>query len=489
MHIAQHIRNDFSRRYFYPETKTNYAHVFREITNLFKMRGIHHRVLANVEMREAYIARLKEIGNSAWSNLANEQLIVGEVPTIIAALRMVTVDLVENIVEWRKTIRKQQEFLLDDGENYIQAMKSDLDFLRLSELGTLFDFSVTNNPLLLPPHLRWNQADITEEENDRTRNGGIDIFENAESHNDDAMFKKRRTINQVRLPSIRNNRKSRTAPCKKRNFIHQQSRTENIINMSSLDSRPFKTRRDIRKENNSKGYLLQISNSDHFVDETMGRLNKERQNFVEKERRRTENEKLQQRVAKLKMKGVSVEETVAVMIAESCIPMDRHSSLLVNNESRRRSSTSDTSWNLSDIEKDSSIRNAFPLRYPPHYFAALPSPEMLERMKRAEKIIFQEQKYKDFLKSMETTEQAAIIIQCFVRRCLAKKYIKQLKEDQLLRQYNQKMARKSIDETARNSSFSPSMDDSPSVNVAQTLQSYLGQMQVLFGDFTSVERF
>lgn len=486
MHISQHIRNDFSRRYFYPETKTNYSHVFREITFLFKMRGIHHRVLANVEMREAYIARLKEIGNSAWSNLANEQLIVSEVPTIIAALRMVTVDLVESIVEWRRTIHKQQEFLWDDGENYIQAMKSDLDFLKLSELGTLFDFSVTNNPLLLPPHLRWDQADITDGGSDRTGNDTTEIFQKVENHNDELMFQKRRAINEVRLPSIRNNRKSRTAPCKKRNFNHRRSQTDGIYNLSSLDARPFKTRKEIRKENESKGYLLRISNNDHFVDETMERLNREREDFLEKERKRTESEKLQERVAKLKMKGVSVEETVAVMIAESCTPIDRHSSLLISDDNRRRSSTSDTSWNFDDIERDSSMRTAFSLihRYPPHYFAALPSPGTLERMRQAEKIIFQEQKYKNFLKSMEATEQAAIVIQCFVRRCLAKKYIKQLKEDQLLRQYNRQ---KSDDERVRKSSSSPAMDISPSENVTQTLQSYLGQMQAMFGDFTAVQ--
>lgn len=106
MHITQKDRDRFSKQYFYPETIMNYVQIFVEISRLCKIRSIQHKVLTNVEQREVYIKRLKEIGRQISGSIGNKGLldnpiVTNEVPSIIANLRNVSVELVEAIVIWR----------------------------------------------------------------------------------------------------------------------------------------------------------------------------------------------------------------------------------------------------------------------------------------------------------------------------------------------------------------------------------------------------
>jgi hypothetical protein len=168
MHVAQKERDRFSKQYFYPETIMNYIQIFMEISRLCKIRSIQHKVLANVEQREVYISRLKEIGRKiTTSNVKNPQsllddpVVTNEVPTIISSLRSVSVALVEAVVIWRNELPKKTAFVWK-GQNYLLKMQSDLDFLKLSDLAQLFDFPLDNNPMLLPTSLRSNGQENSE---------------------------------------------------------------------------------------------------------------------------------------------------------------------------------------------------------------------------------------------------------------------------------------------------------------------------------------
>jgi hypothetical protein len=112
MHVAQKERDKFSKQYFYPETIMNYIQIFVEISRLCKIRSIQHKVLANVEQREVYISRLKEIGRKistttaleSQGSLLDDPVVTNEVPTIISSLRSVSVALVEAVVIWRVSV-------------------------------------------------------------------------------------------------------------------------------------------------------------------------------------------------------------------------------------------------------------------------------------------------------------------------------------------------------------------------------------------------
>jgi IQ calmodulin-binding motif len=79
------------------------------------------------------------------------------------------------------------------------------------------------------------------------------------------------------------------------------------------------------------------------------------------------------------------------------------------------------------------LQTSFLKDYPPHYFACLPPPEMFEKVKQTERIIFQEHHYKDYLRRIEMAERAVVKIQCAYRTYLARKYMKELRTDLLLR--------------------------------------------------------
>ncbi|KAG2377762.1 hypothetical protein C9374_008847 [Naegleria lovaniensis] len=167
MNIEDSERREFSKRHFYPETLINYVNIFREITRLTGVRSIQHSVLTSLEQREVYIKRLKEIamhfngyrpGSSSLMSKLQDPMVKNEIPTIVANLRDVTIELVESIILWRSQLTKKTVFLYN-GENYMLKMRNDTDFLKLTELAPLFEvvgISVYSNPLLLPDDIRQN---------------------------------------------------------------------------------------------------------------------------------------------------------------------------------------------------------------------------------------------------------------------------------------------------------------------------------------------
>ncbi|KAL9652225.1 hypothetical protein ABK040_011885 [Willaertia magna] len=166
MNIEEKDRVEFSKKYFYPETLSNHIQIFKEISKLINIRSIQHRVLTNIEQREVYIGRLREIALKVAENKTvnpknpyiklYDPLVKNEVPTIVNNLRDVTIDLVESILIWRNQLIKKNVFI-HNGENYMLKMRNDLDFLKLTELAPLFEgvgIVLDSNPLLLPDGVR-----------------------------------------------------------------------------------------------------------------------------------------------------------------------------------------------------------------------------------------------------------------------------------------------------------------------------------------------
>jgi hypothetical protein len=157
MHTPEREATDFSKKYFYPETIMNYIKIFQEISRLSKIRSIQHEVLASIERREAYIQRLKEVSQQLMfskrraDSFYDNILITDEVPDIIQNLRVVTIDIVVKIIQWREKMPKKQPFIFNS-QNYVVKMRNDLDFLKLPPLGPYLEktFPLEGNPLFLP---------------------------------------------------------------------------------------------------------------------------------------------------------------------------------------------------------------------------------------------------------------------------------------------------------------------------------------------------
>ena len=90
-----------------------------------------------------------------------------EVSELVKAIRYESIDIVDDISEWKKNQGYPREFLYR-GVNYLVKMYSDLDFLNdYDEFN--FGFSVTGNPFIfpynggrqLPDHLRYSTTSVT----------------------------------------------------------------------------------------------------------------------------------------------------------------------------------------------------------------------------------------------------------------------------------------------------------------------------------------
>jgi len=157
MNIKQKRRDKFMKKFFYPETLTNYMQVYQEITRLCKIRSAQHVALKFIEQREVYIRRIKELSKNV-SSQSSTALLLNELPEIIVCLRETTVKLIDAIIKWRQQLPEKQVFDFQ-GQNYILTMQTDMDFLKTTEAADFFDFLLDSNPLLLPNNYRWQSSD------------------------------------------------------------------------------------------------------------------------------------------------------------------------------------------------------------------------------------------------------------------------------------------------------------------------------------------
>lgn len=164
MNIKIKKRDKFIKKYYYPETLTNYMHVYQEINRLCKIRSAQHIVLKHIEQREVYISRIKEISKSVSSQDYDCYLVLKELPALVECVRETSVKLLEAIVTWRHQLPEKQVFEYH-GTNYVLTMQTDLDFLKTTEIADLFDFPLDSNPLLLHSAFRWKDASHSSKDN------------------------------------------------------------------------------------------------------------------------------------------------------------------------------------------------------------------------------------------------------------------------------------------------------------------------------------
>jgi len=101
-------------------------------------------VLKSVLLREGYLRRLSSM------SAASTHVLQPGLGDLLDILRIASVEVVENIAEWRKGLTKPTPFMWN-GINYLVKMPSDLDFLnKLKPLTKWLGFSMERNPFVIP---------------------------------------------------------------------------------------------------------------------------------------------------------------------------------------------------------------------------------------------------------------------------------------------------------------------------------------------------
>lgn len=154
MQVPEEDRQSFGRLAFNAKSIGNCVLIFEEFSRLCRIRTLHHDILTKIEEREVFRKRLHELDTNARNGVTS--LILEEVISIIASIRNVSVQLVEGIQKWRETHSCPKIFSWNN-ENYVMKIKSDLNWLKMSNFSQYFPFALEDNPLLLLHHQRCEE--------------------------------------------------------------------------------------------------------------------------------------------------------------------------------------------------------------------------------------------------------------------------------------------------------------------------------------------
>ena len=116
--------------------------------------GMHNRrnqsiqVEKCIEIREGFLYLLQEISERPINGPQEKDSLAKELQQIISPLRSATLDTIEAIQKWAHLSSLAVQDYQWKGVSYIIKLQTDLNFIAHSEIASLLDFVVTNNPLL-----------------------------------------------------------------------------------------------------------------------------------------------------------------------------------------------------------------------------------------------------------------------------------------------------------------------------------------------------
>lgn len=124
-------REDFENNYFLKHP----THDIMDIVFTYEQDLIHFRentvnILKMIDFREEHVNALKRYVNSYSDGNIPESGISElreNLNSILTRIRNVTLEIVENIIEWRKNMTYSKPFIFD-GENYVIKLQNDLEF-------------------------------------------------------------------------------------------------------------------------------------------------------------------------------------------------------------------------------------------------------------------------------------------------------------------------------------------------------------------------
>ena len=128
-----------------------------EISDLKSNNSIAQICLKGINAREESLKSIKEMNDFlsraiGWADMIDIKL---ECAEILHAHRMLTLNVTETIERWRDFFMFElNDFnpgFIYNGENYIEKLKTDLNFLKISELSKVFKFSSDSDPFLIFP--------------------------------------------------------------------------------------------------------------------------------------------------------------------------------------------------------------------------------------------------------------------------------------------------------------------------------------------------
>lgn len=132
-------------------------------------------VLKNIILREGYLEKLRVIVHQE----KQRTLLRHEVIDLLDLLRVSTVECIEAIVKWRRTLLKPYPFIWN-GVNYLLKIPSDMDFLSTPAKGGTnlltewLGFELRRNPFIIP--LKLDERPDTPREERNGARGGVDGF-------------------------------------------------------------------------------------------------------------------------------------------------------------------------------------------------------------------------------------------------------------------------------------------------------------------------
>ena len=146
-------------RSFISQLPSRKAIVFatKEIYELKSYNSLAQTCLKGIFAREESLQSIKEMNEylgkaKDWEEIIDIKL---ECAEILHAHRMLTLNVSENIEQWKESFRFEiNDFRADfmyNGVNYLEKLYEDLDFLKYSELAKVFKFSTTADPFLIAP--------------------------------------------------------------------------------------------------------------------------------------------------------------------------------------------------------------------------------------------------------------------------------------------------------------------------------------------------
>ena len=131
--------------------------ITKEIFELKSYNSLVQASLKGIYAREESLQSIKEMneylsGSNEWTDIIDIKL---ECAEILHAHRMLTLNVAESIERWRDSfifeVNDFKPVFIYNGENYIEKINNDLDFLRFSELSKVFKFSSERDPFLIFP--------------------------------------------------------------------------------------------------------------------------------------------------------------------------------------------------------------------------------------------------------------------------------------------------------------------------------------------------
>uniref|UniRef100_A0A7S1KTV7 Uncharacterized protein n=1 Tax=Percolomonas cosmopolitus TaxID=63605 RepID=A0A7S1KTV7_9EUKA len=130
-------RQDFEANYFQKHpTHENMEIVFAYEQDLLYFKEMTLRILRLIEMREEHVKALhRYVKADQDGNLHGYSQLSDQLKLIISKIRFATLDIVENVVEWRSIMTYPKPFFFDK-QNYLLKVQNDLNFFVTSPLAS-----------------------------------------------------------------------------------------------------------------------------------------------------------------------------------------------------------------------------------------------------------------------------------------------------------------------------------------------------------------